>query len=313
MRKKIALIGSGNIGGTLAHLIGLKDLGDVLLFDVVEGVPQGKGLDIAESCGTSRSSSSYTGTNTYSDLEGSDVVMITAGVPRKPGMSRDDLLSINVGVMREAGLAVKKYCPDAFIIVITNPLDAMVHAFHHFSQLPVNRVIGMAGELDSTRFKYFLSQELDVGMQDIHTCVMGGHGDTMVPITRFSTVGGVSLDQLVEMGTLSQEKLDSMIDRTRNGGGEIVNLLKTGSAYFAPATAAIAMLESYLLDQKRIICAATRLSGQYGVDGFFIGVPLVIGGNGIERVIELPLNQKEKSMFDASVEAVEKLIKALPL
>lgn len=313
MKKKIALIGSGNIGGTLAHLIGLENLADVVLFDIADGIPQGKSLDLAESTGTSGHSGSYCGVNDYAGIKDSDVVIITAGIPRKPGMSRDDLLSINSGVMKQAGLAVKQYCPNAFVIIVTNPLDAMVHAFHHYSGLPTSHVIGMAGELDSARFKYFLSQELNVSVQDIHACVLGGHADTMVPITRYSTVGGVSLDQLVSMNLLSQEKLDEIIDRTRNGGAEIVNLLKTGSAYFAPATAAISMAKSYLFDQKRIICSAVRLNGEYGVKDLFIGVPVVIGEKGIEKIIELPLNENEKNMFGKSVDAVKGLIQALQL
>lgn len=310
-RNKIALVGAGQIGGTLAHLAGQKNLGDVVLFDVMEGIPQGKALDLAEASPVEGYDVYLKGTQDYKDLEGSDVVIVTAGVPRKPGMSRDDLLSINTDVMRQVGEGIKRYCPKAFVICITNPLDAMVYVLQEASGLPPQMVVGMAGVLDASRFRYFLSEALNVSVEDVSALVMGGHGDTMVPLVRFSTVAGISLPELVKMGMLSQSKLDAIVDRTRNGGGEIVNLLKTGSAYYAPAASAIAMAESYLLDRKRLLPCAAYLTGQYGVQNLYVGVPVIIGAAGVERVIELKLNDEEQKMFDYSVKAVQELIAAV--
>ena len=309
-RKKIALIGSGQIGGTLAHLAGLKELGDIVLFDIAEGIPQGKALDIAESSPVGGFDAKLSGTNTYEAIAGADVIIVTAGVPRKPGMSRDDLLSINLGVMEQVGAGIAKYAPNAFVICITNPLDAMVWALQKFSGLPANKVVGMAGVLDSARFRYFLAEELNVSVKDVHAMTLGGHGDDMVPLVRHSTVGGVPLPDLVKMGLLSQEKLDSIVERTRKGGGEIVALLKTGSAFYAPAASAIAMAESYLKDQKRILPVAAQLSGQYGLDGTYVGVPVVIGENGVERILEIQFDEAETAMFAKSVASVSGLIDA---
>jgi malate dehydrogenase len=306
-RKKIALIGAGQIGGTLAHLIGLKELGDVVMFDVVEGLPQGKTLDLVESSPIEGFDSKMTGTQDYKDIAGADVVIVTAGLPRKPGMSRDDLLEINVKIISQVAQGIKDYAPNAFVIVITNPLDAMVYTMQKVSGLPSQRVVGMAGILDSARFRYFLSEELDVSVEDITALVMGGHGDTMVPLVRFTTVAGIPLPELVKMGWLSQSKLDAIVERTRNGGGEIVNLLKTGSAYHAPASAAIAMAESYLKDKKRLFPCAAYVKGAYGVDGLYVGVPIIIGSKGVEKIIEIDLTTDEKKMFDHSVAAVEEL------
>lgn len=310
-RAKISLIGSGQIGGTLAHLIGLKELGDVVLFDIAEGMPQGKALDIAQSSPVEGFDSHVQGSNSYKDIEGSDVVIVTAGVPRKPGMSRDDLLSINAKVISEVALAIKKYAPKAFVIVITNPLDAMVYVMQHVSGLPHQRVVGMAGVLDAARFRYFLAEALNVSVEDISALVMGGHGDTMVPLPRFSTVAGIPLPELVKMGMINQKTLDALVERTRNGGGEIVSLLKTGSAFYAPATSAIAMAESYLKDKKRIFPCAAYLTGQYGVKGLYIGVPVLIGAKGIEKVIELKLTGDEKAMLEHSIQAVQDLVQAV--
>jgi malate dehydrogenase len=309
-RKKIALIGAGQIGGTLAHLAGLKELGDVVLFDIAEGVPQGKGLDIAESSPVDGFDARYAGANGYEAIQGADVVIVTAGVPRKPGMSRDDLLGINLKVMEQVGAGLKQYAPDAFVICITNPLDAMVWALQKASGLPKNKVVGMAGVLDSARFRYFLSEELGVSVKDVHAMTLGGHGDDMVPLIRYSTVGGVPLPELVKMGWLSQERLDAIVERTRKGGGEIVALLKTGSAYYAPAASAIAMAESYLKDQKRILPCAAHLSGQYGVTDMYVGVPVLIGEKGVERIVEVPFDAGEKAMFAKSVDAVKVLVDA---
>jgi malate dehydrogenase len=309
-RKKIALIGSGQIGGTLAHLAALKDLGDIVLFDIVDGVPQGKALDISQSAPVEGYDAKITGTSKYEDLAGADVVIVTAGVPRKPGMSRDDLLEINLKVMEQVGAGIAKYAPNAFVICITNPLDAMVWALQKFSGLPTNRVIGMAGVLDSSRFVHFIADELGVSVEDINAFVLGGHGDTMVPLARYSTVAGIPLTDIVKMGWMSREKLDSIIQRTRDGGAEIVGLLKTGSAFYAPATSAIAMAESYLKDKKRVLPAAAYLDGQYGVKGTYVGVPVVIGADGAERIIEIALNSAEQKAFDKSVGAVEGLIEA---
>ncbi|GAA5626124.1 malate dehydrogenase [Brucella sp. NBRC 12953] len=309
-RNKIALIGSGMIGGTLAHLAGLKELGDVVLFDIAEGTPQGKGLDIAESSPVDGFDAKFTGANDYAAIEGADVVIVTAGVPRKPGMSRDDLLGINLKVVEQVGAGIKKYAPEAFVICITNPLDAMVWALQKFSGLPAHKVVGMAGVLDSARFRYFLSEEFNVSVEDVTAFVLGGHGDSMVPLARYSTVAGIPLPDLVKMGWTSQEKLDKIIQRTRDGGAEIVGLLKTGSAFYAPAASAIQMAESYLKDKKRVLPVAAQLSGQYGVKDMYVGVPTVIGANGVERIIEIDLDKDEKAEFEKSVASVAGLCEA---
>ena len=309
-RKKIALIGSGQIGGTLAHLAALKDLGDIVLFDIVDGVPQGKALDLSQSAPVEGYDAAITGTSKYEDLKDADVVIVTAGVPRKPGMSRDDLLEINLKVMEQVGAGIAKYAPKAFVICITNPLDAMVWALQKFSGLPTNMVIGMAGVLDSSRFCHFIADELKVSVQDVNAFVMGGHGDTMVPLPRYSTVAGIPLTDIVKMGWMSKEKLDEIIQRTRDGGAEIVGLLKTGSAYYAPAASAIEMAESYLKDKKRVLPCAAPLSGQYGLSDLYVGVPCVIGAGGIERVIEIDLDAAEKTQFEKSVNSVKGLMEA---
>ncbi|HVG50633.1 MAG TPA: malate dehydrogenase [Xanthobacteraceae bacterium] len=309
-RNKIALIGSGQIGGTLAHLIGLKQLGDVVMFDIAEGVPQGKSLDIAQSSPVDGFDAKLSGANSYDAIEGADVCIVTAGVPRKPGMSRDDLLSINLKVMEQVGAGIVKYAPNAFVICITNPLDAMVWALQKSCGLPRQMVVGMAGVLDSSRFRYFLADEFNVSVEDVTAFVLGGHGDTMVPLSRYSTVAGIPLPDLVKMGWTTQARLDEIIDRTRNGGAEIVNLLKTGSAFYAPAASAIAMAESYLLDKKRVVPCAAWLNGEYGVKDLYVGVPVVIGARGVERVVEIELNGAEKTMFDKSVAAVDTLVEA---
>ena len=309
-RKTIALIGAGQIGGTLAHLVGLKELGDVVLFDIADGVPQGKGLDIAESSPVDGFDAKYQGASDYAAIAGADVVIVTAGVPRKPGMSRDDLLGINLKVMEAVGGGIKQHAPDAFVICITNPLDAMVWALQKFSGLSPNKIVGMAGVLDSARFRYFLAEAMDVSVKDVTAFVLGGHGDDMVPLTRYSTVAGIPLPDLVKMGWMDAAKLDAIVERTRKGGGEIVALLKTGSAFYAPAASAIAMAESYLKDKKRVLPAATLLTGQYGVDGMFIGVPIVIGAQGVERVVEVELNGDEKAMFAKSIASVQGLVEA---
>jgi len=309
-RNKIALIGSGMIGGTLAHMIGLKELGDVVLFDITEGIPQGKGLDIAESSPVDGFDTKFTGANDYEAIKGADVCIVTAGVPRKPGMSRDDLLGINLKVMEQVGAGIKKYAPDAFVICITNPLDAMVWALQKFSGLPKNKVCGMAGVLDSARFTYFLSEEFNVSVEDINTFVLGGHGDTMVPLTRYSTVAGINIPDLIKMGWTTKERIDEIVQRTRSGGGEIVGLLKTGSAYYAPAASAVMMAEAYLKDKKRVLPCAAHLSGQYGVKDMYVGVPTVIGAGGVELIIEIDLNKAEQKMFDNSVESVAGLCEA---
>ncbi|MGL4321706.1 MAG: malate dehydrogenase [Paracoccaceae bacterium] len=309
-RPKIALIGAGQIGGTLAHLAALKELGDVTLFDIAEGTPQGKALDIAQAGPSAGFDAEMTGTNDYAFLRRADVCIVTAGVPRKPGMTRDDLLGINLKVMKSVGEGIKKYCPDAFVICITNPLDAMVWALREFSGLPHNRVVGMAGVLDSARFRHFLSQEFEVSMRDVSAFVLGGHGDTMVPLVRYSTVAGIPLPDLVAMGWTTQEKLDAIVQRTRDGGAEIVGLLKTGSAFYAPATAAIEMAEAYLKDQKRVLPCAAYVDKAYGLKGLYVGVPTVIGANGVERVVDIKMNTDEQAMFDKSVEAVKGLVAA---
>ena len=309
-RKKIALIGAGMIGGTLAHLAAKKELGDIVLFDIAEGMPQGKALDLAQ-CGPIEGfDANIKGTNDYADIAGADVVIVTAGVPRKPGMSRDDLLGINLGVMKSVGEGLKKYAPNAFVICITNPLDAMVWALREFSGLPHNKVVGMAGVLDSARFATFLAWEFGVSVKDVNAFVLGGHGDTMVPVLEYSTVSGIPVTDLVKMGKSTKEKLDEIVARTRSGGGEIVGLLKTGSAYYAPATSAIAMAEAYLGDQKRILPCAVYVDGQYGLDGLYVGVPVVIGANGAEEVVEINLDAEAKQNFQVSVDAVKELLVA---
>jgi malate dehydrogenase len=309
-RKKIALIGAGQIGGTLAHLVALKELGDVMLFDIVDGVPQGKALDLAQSGPVEGYNSALKGTSEYKDIEGADVVIVTAGVPRKPGMSRDDLLEINLKVMEQVGAGISKYAPDAFVICITNPLDAMVWALQKFSGLPAEKVVGMAGVLDSARFRHFIADELNVSVQDVTAFVMGGHGDTMVPLARYSTVAGIPLPDMVKMGWMSKDKLDQIIQRTRDGGAEIVGLLKTGSAFYAPVASAIEMAECYLKDKKRILPCAAHLTGQFGLSDTYVGVPVVIGAGGVERIVEIELNASEKKMFDASVQSVDGLVEA---
>jgi malate dehydrogenase len=309
-RNKIALIGSGMIGGTLAHLAGLKELGDIVMFDIAEGIPQGKGLDIAQSGAVDGFDARFTGTQSYEAIAGADVCIVTAGVPRKPGMSRDDLLGINLKVMEQVGAGIRKYAPKSFVICITNPLDAMVWALQKFSGLPKNMVVGMAGVLDSSRFRHFLADEFNVSVEDVTAFVLGGHGDTMVPLTRYSTVAGIPLTDLVKMGWISKGRLDEIVTRTRNGGGEIVALLKSGSAYYAPAASAIAMAESYLKDKKRVLPCAAALKGEYGVKGMYVGVPVIIGANGVERVVEIDLNRSEQAMFDKSVAAVAELCRA---
>jgi malate dehydrogenase len=309
-RKKIALIGSGQIGGTLAHLAGLKELGDIVLFDIVDGVPQGKALDIAESSPVSGFDAQITGTSGYEGIAGADVIIVTAGVPRKPGMSRDDLLGINLKVMDQVGAGIRQYAPDAFVICITNPLDAMVWALQKSSGLAPNKIVGMAGVLDSARFRYFIAQELNVSVEDVTAFVLGGHGDDMVPLVRYSTVAGIPLPDLVAMGWTTRAKVDALVERTRKGGGEIVNLLKTGSAFYAPAASAIAMAESYLKDKRRVLPCAAYIDGPYGVEAMFVGVPAVIGQHGVEKVIEVKLNPEESQMFAKSVASVKGLIEA---
>jgi malate dehydrogenase len=309
-RKKIALIGGGNIGGTLALLAGLKDLGDITIFDVVEGLPQGKALDLSQAGPVEGYDAKLKGTQSYADIAGSDVIIVTAGVPRKPGMSRDDLLGINIKVMQAVGAGIKQYAPNAFVICVTNPLDAMVWVLREISGLPHNKVVGMAGVLDSARFRHFLAEEFNVSVEDVTAFVLGGHGDDMVPLTRYSTVAGIPLPDLVKMGWTTQEKLDAMVKRTRGGGGEIVALLKTGSAFYAPAASALLMAESYLKDKKRVLPCAAWLKGQYGVNGMYVGVPVVIGEKGVERVVEIELNADEKAMFGKSVAAVQTLVDA---
>ena len=309
-RPKIALIGAGQIGGTLAHLAALKELGDVVLFDIAEGTPEGKALDIAESGPSAKFDASLSGTQDYADIAGADVCIVTAGVPRKPGMSRDDLLGINLKVMKSVGEGIAQHAPDAFVICITNPLDAMVWALREFSGLPHNKVVGMAGVLDSARFRHFLSLEFGVSMRDVTAFVLGGHGDTMVPSVRYSTVGGIPLPDLVKMGWTTQEKLDAIVQRTRDGGAEIVGLLKTGSAYYAPATSAIEMAEAYLKDQKRVLPCAAYCDGELGVKGMYVGVPTIIGAGGVEKIANIKLSAEEQAGFDKSVAAVKGLVEA---
>ena len=308
-RNKIALIGGGNIGGTLAHMAGLKDLGDVVVFAIMKGVPPGKALDLAQSSPIEGFDANLSGAQRYTAIKGADVVIVTAGIPRKPGMSRDDLIGINTSVMKQVGEGIKKYAPDAFVICITNPLDAMVWALREASGLPHKKVVGMAGVLDSARFRYFLAEEFNVSVEDVTAFVLGGHGDTMVPLARYSTVAGIPLPDLVKMGWTTKERLADIIQRTRDGGAEIVGLLGTGSAYYAPATAGIQMAEAYLKDKKRVLPCAAHLDGQYGQKGVYCGVPVVIGAGGVERVVEIELNKTEKAAFKNSVNAVKGLIK----
>ena len=309
-RSKIALIGGGQIGGTLAHLAALKELGDIVLFDIVEGLPQGKCLDIAQSGPVEGFDAQLRGTNSYADIEGADVVIVTAGVPRKPGMSRDDLLGINLKIMTAVGEGLKAHAPNAFVICITNPLDAMVWALRQLSGLPREKVVGMAGVLDSARFRHFLAEELKVSVEDVSAFVLGGHGDTMVPMPRFSTVAGIALPELVKMGWISKERLEKIVQRTRDGGAEIVGLLKTGSAFYAPATSAIAMAESYLKDKKRVLPCAAYVNGPYGIKGLYVGTPVVIGAGGVERIVELELTPEERDQLMKSADAVNGLIEA---
>jgi len=311
MRKKISLIGSGQIGGTLAHLISLKELGDVVIFDILSGLPEGKSLDIAQSGAVERFNANLKGTTSYSDIKDSDVIIVTAGVPRKEGMSRDDLLSINAKVMKQVGEGIKKYSPSAFVICITNPLDVMVLALQKYSGLPAEKVIGMAGVLDSSRFRLFLSQEFGVSIEDVTAFVLGGHGDTMVPLSRYSTVAGIPIPDLIDMGWSTKEKIEKVIQRTRDGGAEIVKLLKTGSAYYAPASSAIEMAEAYIKDKKKVLPCASYLDGEYGVKDLYVGVPVIIGKRGVEKVIEIKFNSTEKEMFQKSVDAVKRLTQDL--
>ncbi len=311
-RKKIALIGAGMIGGTLAHIAAREELGDVVLMDLAEGTAKGKALDLCEASPVFGKDSHLTGGSVedYSPIEGADVCIVTAGVPRKPGMSRDDLLGINLKVMKAVGEGIKQYAPNAFVICITNPLDAMVWALREFSGLPHNKVVGMAGVLDAARFRWFLAEEFKVSVEDVTAFVMGGHGDTMVPLTRYSTVAGIPVPDMVKMGWSTDEKIDAIVDRTRKGGGEIVGLLGNGSAFYAPAESAIAMAKSYLNDKKRILPCAAHLTGQFGVDGLYVGVPIQIGAGGVEKVVEISLNEDEQAMFDHSVDSVKGLVEA---
>jgi malate dehydrogenase len=309
-RNKIALVGAGQIGGTLALLAGMKELGDVVLFDIADGVPQGKALDLAEASPVEGFDARMSGASDYAAIAGSDVIIVTAGVPRKPGMSRDDLLGINLKVMESVGAGIKQHAPNAFVICITNPLDAMVWALQKACGLPKNKVVGMAGVLDSARFRYFLAEEFNVSVEDVTAFVLGGHGDDMVPSVRYSTVAGIPLPDLVKMGWTTQAKIDAIVQRTRGGGGEIVNLLKTGSAFYAPASSAIAMAESYLRDKRRVLPCAAYLDGQYGQKGMYVGVPVIIGANGVEKIVEIELDASEKEMFTKSVASVQSLVDA---
>ncbi len=309
-RNKIALIGAGNIGGTLALLAGLKELGDVVLFDIVDGIPQGKALDIAEASPVEGFDASVTGSNDYSEISGADVVIVTAGIARKPGMSRDDLIGTNTKVMHSVGKGIKENCPNAFVICITNPLDVMVGILQKACGLPTNKVVGMAGVLDSARFRYFLAEEFKVSVEDVTAFVLGGHGDTMVPLERYSTVAGIPVPDLIKMGWSTEEKLAEIVQRTRDGGAEIVKLLKTGSAFYAPASSAIEMAEAYLRDKKRVLPCAAYCDGQYGLDGLYVGVPVVLGSDGVERIVEIEMNAPERAMFDHSVQAVRELNEA---
>ena len=307
-RNKIALVGAGNIGGTLAHLAGLKNLGDIVVLDVNAGVAQGKSLDLEQSSVVEDFDSNITGTSDYADIAGADVVIVTAGIARKPGMSRDDLMATNTSIIKSVAEGIKKYAPDAFVIVITNPLDAMVYVMQKVSGLPANKVVGMAGVLDSSRMSLFLAREFKVSVEDVNACVLGGHGDTMVPLIRYSSVAGIPIPDLIEMGWTTKTKIDEIIQRTRDGGAEIVKLLGTGSAFYAPASSAILMAESYLFDKRKVLPVAANLNGEYGVKDMYIGVPAVIGKNGVEKIIEIKLNSQELTMFNRSVEAVRKLV-----
>ena len=309
-RRKIALIGAGMIGGTLAHLAAMRELGDIVLFDIVEGVPEGKALDIAQAGPVDDFDATLKGTPDYADIDGADVCIVTAGIARKPGMSRDDLLGINLKVMKAVGEGIKQHAPEAFVICITNPLDAMVWALREFSGLPHNMVVGMAGVLDSARFRHFLAEEFKVSVEDVTAFVLGGHGDTMVPVVEYSTVAGIPVPDLIKMGWSTKERIDEIVKRTRGGGGEIVALLKTGSAYYAPATSAIAMAESFLKDKKRVLPCAAHLTGQYGVDDLYVGVPVVIGAGGVEQIVEIELDDAARANFDVSVDAVKELLEA---
>jgi malate dehydrogenase len=307
-RKRIALIGAGNIGGTLALLLGLKQLGDVILFDIVDGIPQGKALDLAQASPIEDFDAALRGTSNYADIAGADVAIVTAGVPRKPGMSRDDLIGINTKVVREVGQALRTHCPNAFVIVITNPLDVMVWVMREATGFPHNRVVGMAGVLDTARFRFFLAEEFKVSVEDVSAFVLGGHGDTMVPLIRYSTVAGIPVPDLVKKGWSTKERIDAIVQRTRDGGAEIVGLLKTGSAFYAPASAAVQMAESYLLDKKRVLPCAAHLNGEYGIKDLYVGVPVILGAGGVERVVEIDLDASERAMFEKSVSAVRGLI-----
>jgi malate dehydrogenase len=309
-RKKIALIGSGMIGGTLAHLAAMRELGDIVLFDIAEGIPEGKALDIAQAGPVDDFDATLKGSSDYADIAGADVCIVTAGVARKPGMSRDDLLGINLKVMKAVGQGIKSHAPNAFVICITNPLDAMVWALREFSGLPHHMVVGMAGVLDSARFRHFLAEEFKVSVEDVTAFVLGGHGDTMVPVVGYSTVAGIPIPDLIKMGWSTQQRIDEIVKRTRGGGGEIVALLKTGSAYYAPATSAIAMAESFLKDKKRVLPCAAHLTGQYGVDDLYVGVPCVLGAGGVEKVVEIALDDEAKQNFQVSVDAVKELLNA---
>jgi malate dehydrogenase len=312
-RNKIALVGAGNIGGTLAHLAGLKNLGDIVVLDLNEGVAKGKALDIEQSSVVEDFDAHISGTNNYADISGADVVIVTAGIARKPGMSRDDLMATNTSIIKSVAEGIKEHAPNAFVIVITNPLDAMVYVMQKFSGLPANKVVGMAGVLDSSRMSLFLAREFNVSVEDVNSFVLGGHGDTMVPLVRYSTVAGIPVPDLIEMGLTTKTKIDEIVQRTRDGGAEIVKLLGTGSAFYAPASSAIAMAESYLFDKRRILPVAAQLNGEYGVKNLYIGVPAIIGKNGVEKVIEIKLNSQELTMFNRSVEAVKKLIEEIKL
>jgi len=312
-RNKIALVGAGNIGGTLAHLAGLKNLGDVVILDLMDGFAKGKALDIEQSSVVENFDANFSGTSNYADIAGADVVIVTAGIARKPGMSRDDLMATNTGIIKSVAEGIKEHAPDAFVIVITNPLDAMVYVMQKVSGLPKNKVVGMAGVLDSSRMSLFLAREFNVSVEDVHACVLGGHGDTMVPLIRYSSVAGIPIPDLIEMGWISKTKVEEIVQRTRDGGAEIVKLLGNGSAFYAPASSAIAMAESYLFDKRKILPVAANLSGEYGVNGIYIGVPAVIGKNGVEKIVEIKLNAQELTMFNRSVEAVKKLIEETKL
>lgn len=312
-RNKVALIGAGQIGGTLALLSGLKELGDIVLFDVMEGVPQGKALDLAQTAPVEDYDAKLKGTNDYKDIDGADVVIVTAGIPRKPGMSRDDLVNTNTGIIKTVGEGIKKHAPNAFVIVITNPLDAMVGVMQKVTGFKPNKVVGMAGVLDSARFRHFLAEEFNVSVEDVTAFVLGGHGDTMVPLIRYSTVAGIPVPDLIKMGWSTKEKIDKIVQRTRDGGAEIVALLKTGSAFYAPAASAIQMAESYLKDKRRLLPCAAYLTGQYGVKDLYVGVPVIIGANGVEKIVEIELSSEEKAMFDKSVDAVKGMMAGIKL